>query len=121
MNRKMARKHYRDFISAQRREESPLDNIHGQILLGGKGFVKSLKEFLSDKAEIKEIPRRQRYLGRPELLQVFHNSILNNQKRDRAIYTAHVKLGYTLKEIGDHLGIHYTTVSKVVNGVQADY
>jgi len=26
-----------------------------------------------------------------------------------------VKHGYTLKEIADHLGIHYTTVSKAMN------
>jgi len=28
---------------------------------------------------------------------------------------AHLKYGYTLSEIGGHLGLHYTTVSKVVN------
>jgi DNA-binding MarR family transcriptional regulator len=27
---------------------------------------------------------------------------------------AHMTHGYTLKEIGDYLGIHYTTVSKVI-------
>lgn len=27
----------------------------------------------------------------------------------------HVRYGYTLKEIGEHLGIHYTTVSKTVS------
>jgi len=33
----------------------------------------------------------------------------------RGIHDAHVKYGYTLKEIADHLRIHYTTVSKVVS------
>jgi hypothetical protein len=28
---------------------------------------------------------------------------------------AHVEFGYTLMQIGDHLGLHYTTVSKVIN------
>ncbi len=28
---------------------------------------------------------------------------------------AHVKYGYALKEIGEHLGIHYTTVSKAIS------
>jgi AraC-like DNA-binding protein len=28
--------------------------------------------------------------------------------------TAHIAFGYTLKEIADHLGMHYTTVSKAV-------
>jgi predicted transcriptional regulator len=34
--------------------------------------------------------------------------------RNRAIVAAHVRYGYTLSEIGRHLGIHYTTVSKII-------
>jgi hypothetical protein len=34
--------------------------------------------------------------------------------RNKAMHDAHVIYGYTLKEIADQLGIHYTTVSKVV-------
>ena len=37
-----------------------------------------------------------------------------NDERNRKIWTAHLKFGYTLKEIADCLGIHYTTVSKVL-------
>jgi len=33
------------------------------------------------------------------------------------MHQAHVKYGYTLKEIADYLGIHYTTVSKVIKGI----
>lgn len=29
---------------------------------------------------------------------------------------AHLAHGYTLKDIADYLGIHYTTVSKIVSG-----
>ncbi|MBI5182128.1 MAG: helix-turn-helix domain-containing protein, partial [Nitrospirae bacterium] len=35
-----------------------------------------------------------------------------------AIYHAHVRYGYTLKEIADYLGIHYTTISKAVKEVE---
>ncbi|MBI5043584.1 MAG: helix-turn-helix domain-containing protein [Nitrospirae bacterium] len=31
---------------------------------------------------------------------------------------AHVKYGYTLKEIADYLSIHYTTVSNIVKEVE---
>ncbi len=34
---------------------------------------------------------------------------------DRCIYAGHVKYGYSLKEIGDHLKIRYSTVSKVIS------
>ena len=35
--------------------------------------------------------------------------------KDKTIFDAHVKYGYTLKQIGECLGIHYSTVSKVVS------
>jgi hypothetical protein len=34
------------------------------------------------------------------------------------IFDAHVKYRYTLKEVGEHLGIHYTTVSKAVSRIE---
>ncbi len=33
-------------------------------------------------------------------------------KRDRAIWKAHVQYGYSLATVGQHLGLHYTTISK---------
>ena len=33
---------------------------------------------------------------------------------EEAVYLAHEKYGYTLTEIADHLGIHYSTLSKAV-------
>jgi len=32
----------------------------------------------------------------------------------KKIYAAHIEYGYTIKEIADYLGIHYSTVSKVI-------
>jgi len=46
------------------------------------------------------------------------NKIFSGQKakaqRDISINTAHMSHGHTLEEIADSLGIHYTTVSKVI-------
>ncbi|TET41090.1 MAG: hypothetical protein E3J63_02525 [Elusimicrobia bacterium] len=33
---------------------------------------------------------------------------------DETIYVAHVRYGYTLREIGDFLHVHYSTVSKTL-------
>jgi len=30
------------------------------------------------------------------------------------MFTAHIKYGYSIKEIADYLGIHYGTVSKAI-------
>ena len=40
--------------------------------------------------------------------------ILDKQARNKQMYKAHIKHGYTLKEIANYLGVHYTTVSKVI-------
>jgi hypothetical protein len=46
------------------------------------------------------------------------NKIFSWQKagaqRDIGINAAHMSHGHTLEEIADYLGIHYTTVSKVI-------
>jgi len=38
----------------------------------------------------------------------------NKNQRDQVIYIAHLEYAYTLKEIAEYLGIHYTTVSRAV-------
>jgi DNA-binding MarR family transcriptional regulator len=57
----------------------------------------------------------RRYLGRPELAEIFREGNKRDRKiRNKEIYRAHMKFGYTLKEITDYLDIHYTTVSKTI-------
>ena len=87
--------------------------MKGQILLGDEKFIEEFKDILSGKEQIKEIPRRQRYVIRQTLQQIFKGT-KNKADRNGQIYNAHVRFGYSLKEIADYLRIHYTTVSKVV-------
>ena len=72
--------------------------------------------YLGEKDDIAEIPRIQRHVGRPQLDELFtSDSALPKAERNRLIRMAHGKHGYTLKEISRALGIHYTTVSKIIN------
>jgi plasmid maintenance system antidote protein VapI len=36
------------------------------------------------------------------------------EERNEAILSAHLEYGYSLSEIARHLGLHYTTISKIV-------
>ena len=81
--------------------------------MGDEGFVGKFKDLLEDKKHAKEIPRGQRYVGRPSLDKIFRGQKAKAQ-RDKRIHAAHMSHGYTLKEIADYLEIHYTTVSKVI-------
>ena len=110
--RKAAQKRYQRFVAEGKQLASPWEGLKGQVLLGEENFVEGLKDLLADKQQVKEIPRRQRYVSRPSLSTLFREGD-KKDRRDMIIHDAHVKYGYTLKEIADHLQIHYTTVSKV--------
>lgn len=111
-----AQKRYKEFVIAGIQKESPWGEIQGQILMGKTGFIEKFNGLLVDKEKIKEIPRQQRYLGRPSLSEIFNETEGKDKRiRNINIQIAHLKFGYTLKEIADHLRIHYTTVSKALN------
>jgi hypothetical protein len=81
--------------------------------LGEKAFIERYIKLLHGKEQIKEIPRIQRYINRPKLVDLFCKED-EKKGRNKNIYAAHVKYGYRLNEISECLGIHYTTVSKVI-------
>jgi putative transposase len=112
-NKSEAQKLYRRFVLEGIDTESPWDELQGQILLGEEGFIEKCKDVLSDKEKHKEIPRSQRYLNRPLLSKIFEKTD-NKDERNKLMRVAHIEYGYALKEIADHLGIHYSTASKAI-------
>ena len=115
-SRRRAQRLYHQFIMEGITKETPWKDLKGQIFLGDKGFIEECKRILDASTDLQEIPRLQRYAERPVLTELLDEEIQRNRaKRNRIIYQAHVTYGYTLKEIADHLRVHYTTVSKVVN------
>lgn len=113
-----AERGYKEFIIAGINEETPWKELKGQVLLGREGFIERFRDLLKKKEEIKEIPRHQRYVGRPLLSDIFKEERTEKGMRDKKIYNASMKFGYTLKEIADYLRIHYTTVSKAIKKVE---
>jgi len=112
-NKAEAQKLYRKFVKEGINAKSPWNELQGQILLGEETFIERYRKLLHGKEQIKEIPRIQRYLNRPKLADLFCKGD-EKKGRDKNIYAAHVRYGYRLNEIAAYLGIHYTTVSKVI-------
>jgi putative transposase len=112
-----ARTKYRQFVTDGISEkEAPWEKLKGQVILGSDMFIERLREFLGGKEQFTEIPRLQRTVGRPSLEALFPVDEQSTKgERNLTILEAHVKHGYTLKEIAEYLDIHYTTVSKVIN------
>jgi len=111
-----ARKCYITFIAEGCKEPSPWEKIVGQTILGSESFVEKMQAYLTPHKANLEIPKSQRQAGRPQLTELIPISIRGEKKnRNRAIIVANLEYGYTLKQIADLLGIHYTTVSKVIS------
>ena len=109
-NKKKVQKLYKIFIREGITSESPWKDLKGRIFPGDKRFIEKTKNNLID---TKEIPRSQRYSGRPELYERIpcHE---DRHARDALISKAHIAYGYTMKEIADYLHLHYATVSRAV-------
>ncbi|RJP32444.1 MAG: transposase [Actinobacteria bacterium] len=107
-----ARKQYITFIEEGIGEESPFLDARGGIIVGEN---ESIEEILSRLAyEIaSEVPFRRELLNRPGLEEIF-----NRHERDEAVYRSFHCYGYTLKEIGGFLDIHYSVVSRIAKRIR---
>ena len=105
-----ARRSYARFVRAGLGQESPWKDIQGGILLGSVRYLSSVRKLFQEKEDRQEIPRRERYASRPSLPDLFEDKFPD----DELIAEAHHRYRYTLKDIGDHLGIHYATVSRII-------
>ncbi len=112
-----ARKRYVEFVTEGSDDiSSPWEKLVGQTIYGSERFVMQLQAHLTPELQTKEIPKSQRHVGRSTLAELLPEVIFQNKpQRNDAIVKAHLEHGYTLKEIADKIGIHYTTVSKVVS------
>ncbi len=112
--KRVAREKYRRFVMEGIDKESPWETLKGQIFLGTDEFIKQLSGLLDEKESIKEVPRVQRYVARPPLRELFKGK----KGKDRTAYDAYVRYGYTMKEIAEHLGFHYATISRAIKRVE---
>jgi len=115
--RSLAQASYRRFVREGVGKASPWGSLQGQVVLGGETFLERLAPLLQGSAELQEIPWVQRRADRPALATLFAGiEAVGRGERNRRIREAFLTHGYTLKAIGDHLGLHYATISRVVNG-----
>ena len=113
--KRVATEKYREFVIEGIDKESPWEELRGQIFFGTEGFVTKLRGLIDDKENLKEVPKLQRYVARRPLRELIKEKRGKKRKaEDQTIYTAYVRYGYTMKEIAEHLGLHYATVSRII-------
>jgi len=108
-DRNAAVKGYVEFVGAGVGLPSVWDRLRGQISLGSDVFVDRMQALAQNK-DLAEIPRaRRRPLARP--LEYYRDTIGDRRK---AMAAAYVSGDYTMKQIAEVFGVHYSTVSRAV-------
>lgn len=96
-------------------------NLKGQIYLGDSRFVSDAQACIAVDApglsEVPEVQRRRRYAPSERWEEHYH-VYRNMADRDRAIVDAFMSGGSTMRAIGEHFGIHYSRVSRIVSNAE---
>jgi DNA-binding XRE family transcriptional regulator len=113
-NQKIARKAFKSFVDETILDTSPFGEIHEGTILGSPQFVSEVYGYREFAHDSREIPVPQRLIGRPILSQLFDKQD-DIFKRNELIRFARSRCGYSVTAIAKQLGIHRTTVSRILN------
>jgi hypothetical protein len=102
---------YKRFVAAGKNQPSPWTFLKNQIYLGSDKFVERMQKQIGVDRDLSEIPSAQR---RPTAkpLSIYEDE---SSGRDLAILSAYKSGGYSMKEIGDYFGLHYSRVSQIIS------
>ena len=106
---------YETYVSAGLEGASPWEQLKSQIYLGSDQFVAQTQSLLSPERDLSEIPLAQRRTAVKSLSEYADEST----SRNMAIYEAYSSGGYSMKEVGDYFGLHYSRVSRILKGMKA--
>jgi len=114
-DRERAVRAYRRFVR-QGRGINVWDELRAGALLGSDGFVDQLRPLFKEKPLNPEYRKRERFAARPSLEELFAD-VTDKAMRNERIYQAVRIHHYTLREVGDHVGLLYSTVSVIAKRV----
>jgi REP element-mobilizing transposase RayT len=109
-NRAAAREAYKRFVYDGIGAESVWIGLNKQVFLGDDRFVGRQQRKLGEQRDDVQIPKVQRSKPPPTLQQLRERAA----SRDAAIVAAHATGRYSYSEIGTFLGLHFTTVGRIV-------
>ncbi len=108
--RKEAIERYKKFVAEGKNQPTLWEQLKNQIYLGTDAFVEKMQSKKSAKDGLSEIPLGQR---RAMVKPLAHYAARSGE-RDKAIALAYDSGGYGMKEIGEHFGLHYSRVSRII-------
>ena len=102
---------YRQFVK-QGRGIDIWQNLRAGSLLGSEAFVEQMRPRLLEIPLDPNALRRELDVSRLTLDEIFLN-VVDKSDRDRRIYEAVRIYHYRLEEVGDHLDLHFSTISVI--------
>jgi REP element-mobilizing transposase RayT len=101
---------YTRFVAEGEGQPSPWGQLKQQVFLGTDAFVEAMRRKVPEDRDLREVPQaRARPPAKP-----LADYARQQPERDRAIVAAYASGGYTLRDIGDYFGLHYSRISKIV-------
>ena len=102
---------YKRFVAEGKGQPSPWSSLRNQIFLGDERFVEKMQALIDGQKDLSEVPSSQRR-SKAKGLEFYEAS---SPERNTAVVNAYRSGGYTLKEIGAHFHLHYSTVSGIIS------
>ena len=113
--RAAAQEKYRDFVQDGIGNRPIWEELEAQSLLGVEGFAEGLRHLVAEKQQIREIPKGQRFVGKPSLEKLFAQRTADKTTRDQLIEKAVSELDYSQMELASFLDLHYSTISRILS------
>jgi putative transposase len=95
-------------------------DVRGGILLGTEEFTDRMTPLLRESQPDTEIPRRQRFADRRSLADIFAGAEADRRLRNQRIHEAVMSHGYTLTALQRYLGLHPSTLSRIVKRIEEE-
>lgn len=110
-NAAAALREFRRFVHAGLAASSPWEGLRQKIYLGDERFIeRSQARMLEARHQDAEIPRTQRSEAPPTLADVFARA----DDIGSAVISAYRSGQFTMRQIADHVGVHYSTISRLL-------
>ena len=107
---------YRRFVR-QGRGAQVWEALRGGVLMGSDRFVQEMSPRLHEIEQQREIPRNQRLAARPTLDGLF-SGVTSKAERNEKIHEAARQHEYTLAQLQEFLGLHYSTISRIASRIE---
>ena len=108
--RKRAIAHYINFVREGTGLPGIWNDLKNQVFLASEGFINKKQKLINQKQTLNDVPKLQRRkIAKP--LDYYGNKYKDPKIAISQVYNSGA---YTLKEIGEYFGYHYSTISRIV-------